>query len=66
MKQILKVLPLEDSIQDTEMIQYLLLKEKLNRGFNLAKNKDLCLLALAKFNPVIILADHTLSQFNSK
>ncbi len=65
MEEPLKILLLEDSPMDAEVIQHLLLKEKLNCEFSLAMDKDAYLLALDEFHPNIILSDHALPQFNS-
>src|SRR5258705_9424351 len=66
MKESLKILLLEDSADDAEIIQRLLLKEKLNCEFGLAIDKDTYLSALDQFHPDIILSDHSLPGFNSE
>jgi two-component system sensor histidine kinase NreB len=65
MKESLKVLMLEDSLADAEIIQRLLLRAKLNCEFRLATNEASYLLALDEFSPAVILSDHSLPQFNS-
>ena len=65
MKESLKILILEDSATDAEIIQQLLVKKKLNCEFSVANNKETYLMALAEFHPDIILSDHSLPQFNS-
>src|SRR5258705_13180124 len=66
MKESLKILMLEDNTIDAEIIQQLLVKEKLNCEFRLAIDKDTYLQALNEFHPAIILADHSLPQFTSE
>ena len=56
---------LEDSAEDAEMIQRLLLKEKPNCEFFLAMDKVSFLKALSEFSPQVIISDHSLPQFNS-
>lgn len=65
MKNSLKILLLEDSRLDAEMIQRMLLGEKMNCEFKLAMNKKSFLTALDEFSPHVILSDHSLPQFNS-
>lgn len=65
MKTTLKVLMLEDSPEDAEIIQRLLKKEKLSCEFYLAMDKGNYLKALEEFSPEIILSDHSIPQFNS-
>src|SRR5258708_28290280 len=65
MKGLLKILILEDSVIDAEIVQRFLVKKKLNCEFKVANNKETYLLALDKFYPDIILSDHSLPQFNS-
>jgi PAS domain S-box-containing protein len=66
MKESLKILMLEDRLDDAELIQRLLLRSKLKCEFRLAINEDSYLQALAEFSPEIILSDHSLPQFNSE
>src|SRR5258708_9176924 len=67
MKELLKILILEDDTDDAEEImRRLLLNEKFNCEFRLAIDKDAYLLALDEFYPSMILSDYSLPQFNSK
>src|SRR5258708_1643317 len=67
MKELLKILILEDDTDDAEEImRRLLLNEKFNCEFRLTIDKDAYLLALDEFYPSIILSDYSLPQFNSK
>ena len=61
----LKILMLEDSATDTEIVQRLLKKEKLNFESKLAMSKEAFLQALDQFQPDVILADNSLPQFNA-
>jgi PAS domain S-box-containing protein len=61
----LKILLLEDSPAEAELVRRLLLKEKPDSQFSLALNKKDYMLALEQFCPHIILSDHSLPQFNS-
>jgi PAS domain S-box-containing protein len=61
----LKILMLEDNPFDAEIIQRLLLKEKINCDFLLVMNKEKFLIALDQFSPGLILSDHSLPDFNS-
>jgi len=65
MNRPLKILLLEDNRSDAEMIQRLLIKEKMNCEFHLAMDKDSFLTALDEYAPSIILSDHSLPQFSS-
>ncbi|MEP7236579.1 MAG: PAS domain S-box protein [Ferruginibacter sp.] len=65
MNTALKILMLEDSMEDAEMIQRLLKKEKKDCEFFLAKQKSEFLKALDEFSPKVILSDHSIPQFNS-
>src|SRR5258708_4062589 len=66
MTEPLKILLLEDSTADAEIIQHLLISEKLNCAFSHAIDKDAYLKALDEFHPSIILSDHSLPNFNSE
>jgi len=66
MERPLKILLLEDSSIDAEIIQRLLLKETKNYSFHLAKNKKTFVQALEEFSPDVILSDNSLPKFNSK
>lgn len=65
MKTALKILMLEDSPDDAEIIQRLVRKEKPNCEFFLAMDKDNFMKALDDFFPEVILSDHSIPQFNS-
>lgn len=65
MKTPLKILILEDSQVDAEIIQRLLMKEKIPCEFHLATNKTAFINALDEFVPDVILSDHSLPKFNS-
>jgi PAS domain S-box-containing protein len=61
----LKILQLEDSATDAEIVQRLLKKEKPHCEFSLAMNREAYVLALNEFKPDIILADNSLPQFSA-
>jgi two-component system, NarL family, sensor histidine kinase NreB len=61
----LKILMLEDSAADAELIQRILKKEKKNYDFYVAMDKKSFLTALKEFFPDVILSDNSLPQFNS-
>jgi PAS domain S-box-containing protein len=65
MKPPLKILLLEDDRSDAEIIQRLLLREKMHCEFRLAMNKNDFLQALEEFSPEVILSDNSMPQFNS-
>ncbi len=65
MKESLKILMLDDSADDAEIIQRFLVKKKLYCEFSVAIDKETYLSALDQFHPDIILSDHSLPQFNS-
>jgi CheY-like chemotaxis protein len=66
MMNALKILLLEDSAYDAEIIKNLLLKEEEKMyEFNLAMNEEEFLAALDKFKPDIVLSDNSLPQFNA-
>ena len=65
MKELLKILLLEDSADDAYIVQQFLIKKKLDCEFNVAIDKETYLQALDQFHPDIILSDHSLPQFNS-
>ena len=64
MRKGLKILLLEDSIYDAELIQDLLLREEKTCEFKVAMNEDDFLSALDKFKPDIVLSDNSLPQFD--
>lgn len=67
MREPLKILLLEDSVEDADEIMYRLrLNEQLDCTFSLATNKSTYLRALDEFDPSIILSDHSLPQFDAK
>ncbi|HSY61413.1 MAG TPA: PAS domain S-box protein, partial [Cytophaga sp.] len=66
MQEFLKILMLEDSAADAEIIQRFLIKEKLCCEFRLAIDKEEYLIALDQFKPDVILSDHSFPQFNSR
>lgn len=61
----LKILLLEDSPTDAEIIQRLLRKEGLDCVFHVEMNRNGFLEALEKFSPDIILSDNSMPQFNA-
>ena len=61
----LKILMLEDSEADAEIVQRLLKKQNQDFEFMLAMDKNSYLLALDVFQPDVILADNSLPQFNA-
>jgi PAS domain S-box-containing protein len=65
MKTPLKILILEDSTSDAELVQRLLKKEKLHYEFNVAMSKESFLRALKEFSPDVVLSDNSLPQFNA-
>ncbi|HKO79371.1 MAG TPA: PAS domain S-box protein, partial [Chitinophagaceae bacterium] len=65
MKQPLKILLLEDSNTDAEIIMRLLLKEIKNSEVNLAMSKHSFLKELENLSADIILSDNSLPQFNA-
>ncbi|MEJ7586549.1 MAG: PAS domain S-box protein [Ferruginibacter sp.] len=65
MDDILKILMLEDSEDDAEIVLQLLKKTSLRFESRLVMNKADFLLALHQFNPDIILSDNSLPQFSA-
>lgn len=65
MNRIIKILLLEDSHTDAEIIQRLLIKDKMSCEFRLAMDKNRFISALRDFSPDVILSDHSLPQFDS-
>lgn len=61
----LKILMLEDSTADAEMIQRLLKKNNVNCLFNVMMSKAAYELALDEFRPDLILSDNVLLQFTA-
>jgi PAS domain S-box-containing protein len=66
MEETIRIIMLEDNVYDAELIQHLLLKEKLKCEFNLATNRRSYLQALNHFFPAVILADHSLPEIDSE
>ncbi|HMH22955.1 MAG TPA: PAS domain-containing protein [Puia sp.] len=66
MTDTLKILMLEDSTTDAEIIQRMLKKEKPDIEFNLALDKDAFLNALDQFGPAVILADNSMPEFSAR
>ncbi|HEY4154507.1 MAG TPA: response regulator, partial [Puia sp.] len=64
MKAALKIIMLEDSAVDAEIIQRFLAKKKPDYQFCLVTNKEAFLQALDQFNADLVLADNALPQFN--
>jgi PAS domain S-box-containing protein len=65
MEHPLKILLLEDSPADAEMVQRVLTKSRLNCEFQLATDKKSFLRSLEEFLPDVVLSDHSLPQFSS-
>jgi PAS domain S-box-containing protein len=65
MKETLKILMLEDSSTDAELIQQALLRSKPGCEFKLVMNREDYLEGLDQFEPNLILSDNTLPQFNA-
>ena len=61
----IKILHLEDSLSDAELVKRILRKGKLEYDILLVDNKAGFLDALANFCPDVILSDHSLPSFNS-
>jgi two-component system sensor histidine kinase UhpB len=61
----LKILMLEDSATDAEIVERLLRKEKMDFAFRLSMSEADFLQALDQFNPDVILADNSLPQFSA-
>jgi two-component system, NarL family, sensor histidine kinase UhpB len=67
MKDLFKILLLEDNAHDAEdIMRRLQTNEKFDCEFRLATGKDAYLQALEEFSPSIVLFDHSLPQFDSK
>jgi PAS domain S-box-containing protein len=65
MEKSLKILILENSAADAEMVQRLLKKEKIDFECRVAMNEKTYLLALDEFQPDLIMADNSLPQFSA-
>lgn len=66
MQTAVKILILEDEPADAEITQHLLLKEKIPFLFAVAANKTEFINALNKFEPQVVLSDHSIPQFSSQ
>ena len=60
-----RILHLEDSHSDADMIKRLLLKGNLNFQYFFAEDKESFIRGLTDFKPDVILCDHALPQFDS-
>ena len=61
----IKILLLEDSSSDAELIKHVIKKSSLNCEFGLAFDKDSYIQLLAEYSPDIILSDNALPQYSS-
>lgn len=61
----LKILMLEDSAEDAELLQRLLLKERPASQLRVVMSRELFMRELDDFNPDLILADNSMPQFSS-
>lgn len=66
MEKSLKILILEDSETDAEIIQRLVKKAFAHADFKLSANKAQYIEALKEFEPEVILADNSLPQFDAE
>jgi PAS domain S-box-containing protein len=60
-----RILHVEDSISDAEIVQRVLKKAGLNFKYFVVDNKEKFVYGLKEFNPNVILCDHSLPQFDS-
>jgi two-component system response regulator len=65
MDMALKILILEDSREDLELVERELKKGGLNFSSVVVKRKEEFIRALSDFRPDVVLSDHSLPQFNS-
>ncbi len=65
MENQLKVLILEDSLSDADLIKRLIIKEIKQSEFCLAMNKESFVTALDEFTPDVILSDNSLPNFDA-
>ncbi len=61
----IKILMLEDVAADADILVRFLKKEEMQFDYEIVADKASYLLAMQNFKPDVILADHTLPQFNS-
>jgi PAS domain S-box-containing protein len=66
MKEPIRILMLEDSMEDTEIIQRLLSREIPDLLFETANNREEFVCAIEQFNPSIVLADNSVFHFNAR
>ena len=60
-----RILHLEDTESDSDLVKHQLTKAQLNFTYFLAKDKASFLLGLEEFKPNVVLCDHSLPQFDS-
>jgi PAS domain S-box-containing protein len=65
MKEHLKILLLEDSETDAEIVQRLFKKTKQHSEFKLVMNREAYISALDEFQPDLILSDNSMPQFSA-
>ncbi|HTL81117.1 MAG TPA: SpoIIE family protein phosphatase [Bacteroidia bacterium] len=65
MNKQIKILHLEDSTEDAELIRYELKKAKLNVDIKLVDSRHEFLKGIREFNPDVVISDHNLASFNS-
>ena len=65
MENPIKILLLEDSLSDAELIQHIVLKANSNYEFRLANNKESYINLLESFKPDIVLSDNDLPQYSA-
>ncbi len=65
MENTMRILLLEDSPSDAELIKRFLLKEKMKCEFRLVMDRQSFLQALDEFSPGVILSDNSMPQFNA-
>jgi len=65
MKERLKILMIEDVLEDVEMVSRVLAQDQLKFEIKQVDQRDEYLTELVKFKPDVILSDHSLPQFNS-
>jgi PAS domain S-box-containing protein len=59
----LKILIIEDDLEDAEIIQYVLLQKLAKCEFTVVENKDTFINVLNNFQPDVILSDHSMPRF---